>query len=125
MRSTEAEDSLDHHRYQNILLYRILGERMKPTNLNECHEALTKMNLHDTDMTPPTLNFFLRSLRNSWGLWEDSPLKKYFIQQGFTHPDDMSEVIWDSYCAMREGKEFSLLEAAEKYKAYWAKNRGE
>ena len=38
-------------------------------------------------------------MRNNWGLWGGSRLQKYFIDKGFTHPDNMSSVIlfyyWD------------------------------
>lgn len=34
-----------------------------------------------------------RHLRNEWGLWQDSPLARYFKQQGIEHPDDMSHAI--------------------------------
>lgn len=39
-----------------------------------------------------------RWIRNNWSLWGDySPLKKYFIEHGIMHPDDMSNNIIEAY----------------------------
>jgi hypothetical protein len=34
-----------------------------------------------------------RGMRNSWGLWQDSPLAHWFRKRGIFHADDMSGVI--------------------------------
>lgn len=36
-------------------------------------------------------------MRNNWGLWGGSRLKKYFLERGITHPDDMSSVVLEFY----------------------------
>ena len=36
-------------------------------------------------------------LRNEWGLWKNSELRKYFRRRGIFHPDDMSGEILKSY----------------------------
>lgn len=36
-------------------------------------------------------------IRNNFGLWEDSELKKNLIKEGFFHPDDMSNFIIEEY----------------------------
>lgn len=38
-----------------------------------------------------------RWIRNNWGLWGDSELKKYLLGQGIEHPDDMSNYIIEEY----------------------------
>lgn len=38
-----------------------------------------------------------RWIRNTWGLWTDSVLKNVLTEQGFTHPDDMSNHIIEEY----------------------------
>ena len=43
-------------------------------------------------------------LRNNWGLWGGSRLRKYFTDRGITHPDDMSGVILDYYHDWLTGK---------------------
>jgi hypothetical protein len=36
-------------------------------------------------------------IRNNWGLWGNSDLKKYFAEKGVRHPDEMSGIILGSY----------------------------
>lgn len=38
-----------------------------------------------------------RWIRNNWGLWEGSELKKNLEAEGFTHPDDMSNYIIEEF----------------------------
>lgn len=42
-----------------------------------------------------------RWMRNRWGLWLEEPneleLKRYFLNQGIKHPDDMSYKITEEY----------------------------
>lgn len=38
-----------------------------------------------------------RWIRNNWGLWGDSELKQFLMEQGFEHPDDMSNYIIEEY----------------------------
>jgi len=37
------------------------------------------------------------SIRNQWGLWTDSRLKRWFLWRAVIHPDDMSGVILDEF----------------------------
>ena len=62
-------------------------------------------------------------MRNSWGLWGDSPLAKHLRELGFTHADDMSAVILETFWCKRHNKELRIKERAEYYKAYWAENK--
>lgn len=47
------------------------------------------------------------SIRNSWGLWEGSRLKRWFLWRGITHSDDMSGFVMKEYIAHLEGGRFS------------------
>jgi hypothetical protein len=65
-----------------------------------------------------------RNLRNEWGLWGDSPLKRYFVGLGIEHADDMSGIIMDSLWRRVNGKPIRLEEQVQFYKDYWAKMKG-
>lgn len=43
-------------------------------------------------------------IRNNWGLWENSELKDYYIKQGITHPDDMSNRIIQDFIKYLKSK---------------------
>jgi hypothetical protein len=50
-------------------------------------------------------------IRNNWGLWDakqmqgrDS-LRRYFLARGIRHPDSMSSVVLDCYCAYLRGQD--------------------
>ncbi len=62
-------------------------------------------------------------MRNSWGLWGESPLSKHMRSLGFTHADDMSGVILETFWCKRHGKEFRIEERANYYKAYWKEDK--
>ncbi|HPY49560.1 MAG TPA: hypothetical protein PLO68_06865, partial [Sedimentisphaerales bacterium] len=59
------------------------------------------------------------NIRNGWGLWKGGPLAQHMRELGFTHPDDMSGVILDTFWCKRHGKDFRLEERAAQYKEYW------
>ena len=64
-----------------------------------------------------------RWMRNNWGLWGDGgELKKWFIERGIAHPDDMSGIILDSYWRWKNDKPLKLDEQIKYYQDYW-KNR--
>jgi len=47
-------------------------------------------------------------IRNNWGLWRNSKLKKYFLERGFQHPDDMSSFILTSYHRYLNNNQFRV-----------------
>lgn len=51
-----------------------------------------------------------RWIRNNWGLWakENNNLKTWFLEKGISHPDDMSEIILDSYWSIKNNKDIEL-----------------
>jgi len=58
-------------------------------------------------------------IRNSWRLWANSRLKKWFNAKGIHHPDDMSGIIIDSYWRKLNGKPIALDEQVKSYKIFW------
>lgn len=62
-------------------------------------------------------------LRNSWGLWGDSPLAKHMRSLGFTHADDMSSAVLGTFWCKRHGKDLRIEERVADYKAYWQEEK--
>lgn len=63
-----------------------------------------------------------RMMRNYWGLWGDSELKNDLTALGFTHPDDMSGFILDSYWNYRHSipNDADWVKCnVEKYAEHW------
>jgi hypothetical protein len=60
-------------------------------------------------------------MRNSWGLWADSSLSRYFAWLGIYHADDMSAIINTAFSRRVRGKEIKLEELVKYYRDYWAK----
>lgn len=58
-------------------------------------------------------------LRNNWGLWADSQLKKYFNGIGVHHPDDMSGIILTSFWRHLNNRPIQLEEQTKYYQEYW------
>jgi hypothetical protein len=105
-----------------------------PKNLEECFSELKKV------MTKKQLEEFKNKgesaiveyhhglgmwLRNNWGLWSGSRLKKYFNNLGIFHPDDMSSIILTSFHRYLNNKDIKLGEQIKYYKDYWNKLKKE
>jgi hypothetical protein len=58
-------------------------------------------------------------IRNTWGLWGNSRLAKYFNSKGIFHADDMSGIILDSYHRYLTGKEIDLDKQIKFYQNAW------
>jgi len=58
-------------------------------------------------------------MRNNWGLWKGSRLKKYFNKKGISHPDDMSGVILHCYHRYLNKKDLELDKQIKIYMDYW------
>lgn len=80
----------------------------KPNDLKESFEYLDKMFDDTTKYTYMTLpsdvvsgNLYSFGLgmwiRNNWGLWGNSDLKKSFVEKGISHPDIISGIIFSEY----------------------------
>ncbi len=108
------------------------NKRKTPETLEECHEWLT------TNLRPEEIleikNSSLsglckyhhtmgRWIRNHWKLWEGGELKSHMESLGFTHPDDMSSVILDSFWSKLNGQVFDTKKAAEEYADFWEKSK--
>ena len=104
-------------------------EKKIPTTLAEAHaelerdfpaEELKKIDAMKSEDEMIEYHFGLgMGIRNSWGLWGGSPLSKHMQELGFTHADDMSGVILETFWCKRHGKPFRLKERAAEYAAYW------
>ncbi|NQU73249.1 MAG: hypothetical protein HQ547_00875 [Candidatus Omnitrophica bacterium] len=99
-----------------------------PKNLNECYEELEKVldkeELNEFKATKEEdlvkYHFSIgRWIRNTWHLWGDAELKKYFNNMEIHHPDDMSGIIITSFHRYLNGKEIKLNEQIKYYKDYW------
>lgn len=60
-------------------------------------------------------------MRNSWGLWGDSPLKRYFVRLGIYHADDMSAIISQAFSRRVRGRPIELDQLVRYYRDYWEK----
>lgn len=104
-----------------------------PTTLAEAHaqlekqlpeEELRKIDAMKSEDDMIEYHFGLgMGIRNSWGLWGPSPLAEHMRELGFTHADDMSSVILETFWCKRHGKDFRIKEQADYCKAYWAQSR--
>jgi hypothetical protein len=108
-----------------------------PKDLEDCFKELKTM-LHPAlieEMKSGTENDMMRYhhglgmwLRNNWGLWSGSRLKKYFNEIGIYHPDDMSGIILASFWRHLNNKPIQLQEQIKYYQEYWKnmkKQKGE
>jgi len=104
-----------------------------PTTLAEAHselerilpsEELAKIDAMKSEKDMIEYHFGLGLyIRNNWGLWRGSPLSKHLNELGFTHPDDMSAVILETFWCKRHGQPFRLSERAAEFSAYWEASR--
>ena len=62
-----------------------------------------------------------RELRNSWGLWSESRLAKWFNDKGIHHADDMSAIIIDSFWRHLNEQPIQLEKQIKSYQDYWKK----
>ncbi len=100
-----------------------------PRNLEEAHQQLETLlsqeNLaridamkSEKEMVEYHLSIGM-ALRNKWGFWGGSPLANHLWKLGFSHPDDMSDVILKTFWCKRHRRDFRLEERADYYEAYW------
>ena len=98
----------------------------KPKTLEETFQYLDQM-IGDTlkynfiilpeDVATSRLHFpFGMWIRNEWGLWKNSDLKKYFLEKGIEHPDDMSGIIFTSYHRFLNNEPIELNEQINRIK---------
>lgn len=68
---------------------------------------------------PMSHHGFGTSLRNGWGLWNDSVLAKWFQEQGIYHADDMSGIILESTQRYLRGEARDLEGQIKYYQDFW------
>ncbi|MFH1876715.1 MAG: DUF6794 domain-containing protein [Candidatus Omnitrophota bacterium] len=99
-----------------------------PKDLEDCFKELRTMLApalieEMKSGTESDMNKYHRSLgmwlRNNWGLWSDSRLKKYFNDIGIHHPDDMSGIILTSFWRHLNNKPIQLQDQISYYRQYW------
>ena len=62
-------------------------------------------------------------LRNSWSLWEDTPLKRDAVATyGIAHADDISSLIRDWVVAKVCAEELDPHEVCERFHEHWERN---
>lgn len=59
------------------------------------------------------------ALRNNWGLWQRSPLARWFHARGIVHADDMSSIIISSYIRRLRGEPIRLEEQIASHREAW------
>jgi len=115
----EREDELRlwQEESRKLLVAETIGGRYIPKNLQEAFLELDKQ-LSEIDKKEMAAlksrkdmiayhHGLGTSLRNNWGLWGVSRLRKYFTDKGITHPDDMSSVVLFFYWDWLNGKKES------------------
>lgn len=101
-----------------------------PKTLEETHAALEHLLSKDTlkvidsmnDVSEmSTLHFSTGlNLRNFWLLWkEGTPLRVHLESLGFTHPDDMSGAILNSFWHKRHGTAYDLAKDVRVCREHW------
>jgi hypothetical protein len=116
----------------------VAGEPEVPKTLEECFEKLKVLCSDDLEQFRKTkekdlihFHFTLGMwLRNNWKLWggvllEQHPLKKYFLDLGLFHPDDMSHVIIVSFWRHLNNKPLEMKAQARHFIDYWLKEKAE
>ena len=58
-------------------------------------------------------------IRNGWGLWQHSPLARWFYARGVYHADDMSGIILDAVKHRVRGEPFDLAGRVAYYQDFW------
>jgi hypothetical protein len=62
---------------------------------------------------------FGMGMRNSWGLWQRSPLALWFRSIGIQHADDMSGIIGTCYRRHLDGLPYDLEKQVEFFRKFW------
>lgn len=114
----------------SITSYTYSQPEKKPNTLNETFPMLLEMfddtSLYNFMNTPEKLATTKLHMglgmwmRNNWGLWGNSELKRYFNNIGVFHPDDMSAIILTSFHSLLNKKDIALDKQVEYYKSFWA-----
>ena len=63
-------------------------------------------------------------MRNNWGLWGNSKLRKWFISLGIHHPDDMSGIILNSLWRDLNDQPLHISKQVEFYNEFWKQRQG-
>ncbi len=58
-------------------------------------------------------------MRNNWRLWGRGKLKRYFLERGVLHPEDMSGIILTSYHRYLNNQAIGFDKQAESYRTFY------
>jgi len=110
----KQEEIEQEQEYKRLLTLDSINGFYIPQNLPECFTELDKLlkikekehikALSNSDATASYRRSLGQYLRNNWGLWQGSRLKKYFLDRGIWHEDDMSGIILRYYYDWLNGK---------------------
>jgi hypothetical protein len=115
----------------NIQASDSLNSRLNiPENIEEAHRELENL-LSDEDIAEiknlPSSNSTIRYhlglgmwLRNNWGLWAGSDLYIWFYERGYTHPDNISATILETFWNYLNGKPYQIN---ERFGSEWEENQ--
>jgi hypothetical protein len=97
---------------------------MVPATLDEAVDFLLSRMSEDDKVAyrggAPIPHFTLgMTIRNEWSLWDESPLSKWFKDNGIHHADDMSGTIFDALRARLRGESFDIKAKADWYRRFW------
>ncbi|MFV1883616.1 MAG: DUF6794 domain-containing protein [Balneola sp.] len=91
-----------------------------PKNIEEAHHQLDSLlsdediveikNLPSSDSTIKYHLGFGMWLRNNWGLWSGSDLYLWFYERGYSHPDNISATILETYWNYLNGQPYQINE---------------
>jgi hypothetical protein len=113
----------------------VAGESEVPKTLEECFEKLKVLIVEDLKVFKETkekdlsrFHFTLGMwIRNNWKLWSEEvhPLKKYFLDLGLFHADDMSHIIIVSFWRHLNNKPLEVKTQVKFFIDYWLKEKEE
>jgi len=81
--------------------------------INEDYLSIKNGTEEDVLLWHPSLG---RYLRNTWGLWQESRLAKWFNKKGINHPDEMSHIVLVAFWRDINSEFINLEELIEEYK---------
>lgn len=99
-----------------------------PKNLEECFVELERIlsgdeleefkNANEDEIVKYNQSIG-KLMQDKWGAWPGSHLRRYFIEMGIFHPDDMTNIILTSFHRRLNNKDINLEQQIGYYRQYW------
>ena len=128
----KEDDVVEREKYQKRLVAETIDGRYIPKDLTDAFQQLDKelpeISRKEMIALPKRRDMIQYHhglgtwIRNNWGLWSGSRLKKYFQDRRIFHPDDMSGVVLDLYWEWLHGKKDVGAEWEKNPKTVYGKN---